>query len=45
MTIKTIKIKAYQYDDLCEDSQTRVKYWLDEFPMEYEDENGNLEIG
>lgn len=44
MTIKTIKIKAYQYDDLCRDSQIEVMFWLDECPMEYEDENENIQF-
>ncbi len=42
MSIKTIKIKAYQYDDLCRDSQIEVMYWLDQCPMEYDDEWGNI---
>ena len=30
MTTQTIKIKAYQYEDLSDDSQWEVTHWLDE---------------
>ena len=42
MSIKTVKIKAYQYEDLCRDSQIEVMYWLDECPMEFENEKGSI---
>lgn len=36
--MKTIKINAYQFDELSEDSKFNVKCWLDEYPIEYEHE-------
>lgn len=36
--METIKINAYQFDELSEESKFNVKCWLDEFPIEYEHE-------
>jgi len=42
--MKTIKINAYDYQDLSDDSKISVKIWLDELPFDYEDEDekGNV---
>ena len=42
--MKTIKINAYDYQDLNDDSKINVKIWLDELPFDYEDEDekGNV---
>ena len=42
--MKQIKIDAYNYQDLNDDSKVNVKIWLDELPFDYEDEdkNGNI---
>ena len=42
--MKTIKINAYDYQDLDNDSKRNVKIWLDELPFDYEDEDekGNI---
>tara|TARA_R100000008_G_scaffold79315_1_gene60928 strand:- start:444 stop:689 length:246 start_codon:yes stop_codon:yes gene_type:complete len=42
--MKTIKINAYNYQDLSDDSKINVKIWLDEMPFDYEDEDekGNI---
>jgi hypothetical protein len=39
-----IKINAYEYKELPENSKINVKIWLDEFPIEceYEDANGKI---
>lgn len=42
--MKTIKINAYQFDELSNDSKFNVKCWLDEIPIEYEDELPNGEL-
>lgn len=36
--METIKINAYQFDELSDDSKFNVKCWLDQFPIEYEHE-------
>ena len=40
--IKDITIQAYEYSDLNNTAKNRVINWLDEFPIDYEDENGNI---
>lgn len=42
--MKQIKINAYEYKELNEDSKYEVKLWLDEIPFDYEhkDEQGNI---
>ena len=46
MTTQTIKIKAYQYEDLSEDSQWEVTHWVDEAPWvdDDDDEYGSVEF-
>jgi hypothetical protein len=39
--MKTVKIKAYKFEELAEHRQYKVAVWLDEWPIDYEDENGN----
>ena len=41
--IFSVSINAYQYEDLpSHEAKKKVIYWLDNDPMEYEDDNGNL---
>mgnify|MGYP003322552511 CR=1 FL=1 len=42
--MKQIKINAYEYKELSEDSKYEVKLWLDQIPFDYEDEDkqGNI---
>ena len=42
--MKTIKVNAYSYQELNEDSKINVKIWLDELPFDYEEEDkqGNI---
>jgi hypothetical protein len=42
--MKQIKIEAYEYKELDQDAKFNVKYWLDEDPVECEeeDEQGNI---
>ena len=42
--MEIIKIKAYQYNELNEKAKLKVKYWLNETPFEYEDEDENGRI-
>jgi hypothetical protein len=35
-----VTIKAYKYEDLDHQSQWDALVWLDECPLDYEDENG-----
>jgi|TARA_R110002126_G_scaffold239446_1_gene382758 hypothetical protein len=37
--MKTIKVNAYNYQELNEDSKINVKIWLDELPFDYEDKD------
>jgi len=45
--MKQIKINTYQYNDLEDEYKTNVKLWLDENPVECEeeDEQGNITYG
>ena len=36
-----VTIKAYKYEDLDHKSQFEVLTWLDNYPIDYEDEEGN----
>ena len=38
-----VTIKAYKYEDLDHQSQFEVLTWLDQFPLDYEDEEGNTQ--
>lgn len=42
--MKTIKVNAYNYQELNQDSKNKVKMWLDECPVECEEEDnqGNI---
>ena len=42
--MEIIKIKAYQYNELNEEAKFMVKRWLDETPIDYEDEDENGKI-
>lgn len=35
-----VKIRAYKYKELDEHRQFKVAVWLDEWPLDYEDEDG-----
>ena len=35
-----VKIRAYRYRELDEHRQFKVAVWLDEWPIDYEDEDG-----
>ena len=41
--MKQIKVNAYEYSELNTDAKTKVIYWLDEMPLDYEteDKQGN----
>jgi len=39
--MEIIKIKAYQYNELNEKAKIEVKCWLNETPLDYEDEDEN----
>lgn len=38
-----VTIRAYKYEDLDEHCQFKVVGWLDEWPIDYEDENGKTQ--
>ena len=42
--MKTIKVNAYNYQELNQNGRNRVKNWLDEMPYDYEEEDnkGNI---
>ena len=40
--MKTITVQAYQYHELNQKAKDNVCSWLDEYPFDYEDEDGNL---
>ena len=40
--MKLVKINAYDYQDLTDKAKNNVLYWLDEFPLEYELEDGSM---
>jgi hypothetical protein len=39
--MKIVKIKAYKFEELDKHRQFKVAVWLDEWPINYEDDNGN----
>jgi hypothetical protein len=42
--MKTITIEAYDYNDLLESSKASVRIWLDEVPIEVENDKGEFEF-
>jgi len=40
--MKIVNIEAFQYSELTPKAKNRVIDWLDDPPLEYEDEEGNL---
>ena len=42
--MKTITIEAYDYNDLLESSKASVRVWLDEVPVEVENDKGEFEF-
>lgn len=40
--MKIVKIKAYKFEELDDQSQFKAALWLDEWPCEYEDEEGEM---
>ena len=41
--MKLVKIQAYTFDELDAKGKANVIYWLDECPLDYEDENGIMQ--
>ena len=39
--MKIVKIKAYKFEELKDPAKYEVLTWLDNFPLDYEDENGD----
>jgi|8_EtaG_2_1085327.scaffolds.fasta_scaffold30520_3 hypothetical protein len=42
--MKEIIVQAFQYSELDDDAKHNVKCWLDENPLDYENEDGELII-
>ena len=42
--MKVLKIRAYEYAELNQEGKTTVKHWLDEFPIEVENDAGEFEF-
>ena len=42
--MKVLKIRAYDYNDLLESSKASVRVWLDEVPIEVENDKGEFEF-
>jgi len=40
--MKIVKIKAYKFEELKDKAIVEALAWLDNFPLDYEDENGNI---
>jgi len=40
--MKIVKIKAYKFKELKDKAIIEALTWLDNFPLDYEDENGNI---
>lgn len=36
--MKTIQVNAYEYNELNDQAKLKVKYWLDEHPISYEED-------
>jgi len=39
--MKIVKIKAYKFEELKDSAKYEVLTWLDKYPIDYEDEDGN----
>lgn len=37
-----VKIKAYVFKELMEEATRNALFWLDELPLDYEDNDGNI---
>ena len=42
--MQVLKIRAYDYSELNPESKTTVKHWLDESPIEVENDAGEFEF-
>jgi hypothetical protein len=42
--MKTITIEGYDYAELNQEAKTSVKHWLDESPIEVENDRGEFEL-
>ena len=42
--MQVLKIRAYDYSELNPEGKTAVKHWLDEVPVEVENDAGELEF-
>lgn len=42
--MKIVKIKAYKFEELAKHRQFKVAVWLDKWPLDYEDENGDMKL-
>ena len=42
--MKVLKIRAYDYSELNQEGKTTVKHWLDEAPIEVENDKGEFEF-
>jgi len=42
--MKVLKIRAYDYNELNETGKTAVRIWLDEVPIEVENDKGEFEF-
>ena len=40
--MEIVKIKAYKFEELKDKALVQALTWLDNFPLDYEDENGNI---
>jgi hypothetical protein len=40
--MKLLSIMTFDYLELTSDAKSRVIYWLDEFPIDYENEDGSI---
>ncbi|MGD1836926.1 MAG: hypothetical protein ACPKPY_02560 [Nitrososphaeraceae archaeon] len=40
--MEIVKIKAYKFEELKDEAIIKALTWLDNFPLDYEDENGNI---
>ena len=39
--MELVQVKAYKYSELSDNSQNKAISWLNKFPFEYEDNDGN----
>ena len=42
--MQVLKIRGYDYSELNQEGKTAVKYWLDEAPIEVENDAGEFEF-